>query len=485
MDIDSLPIRSIRPVHPIHRLFRLLPLPLALAGCAGFSGDGGIDRVSALSRERTGHALSAPGSQHDGGARRTALLSAPLTADSAVELALLNNKRLQVSLAELGIAEADLVQAGRMRNPRFSFGRVSGNGEVEIDRAVLLDLSALLTLPLRRAIEERRFSQAQLQTALQAVRIATDTRRAYFQAVAAKQSVTYMQQVGLAADASAELAQRMAKAGNWGKLEDAREQAFRAEVRTQLSRAQHAERAARERLVRLLGLSEDHAALTLPDRLPDLPAVTVEAGPIEARALSQRLDVQVARQETESTAKFLGLTRATRFVNVLEAGYQNRSATGESRADGYEVELSLPLFDWGTARVRRAEATYLRSLQRTADIAVQARSEVREYWSAYETSYRVARQYRDEIVPARKRVSDEVLLRYNGMLASVFELLADARSQIASINAAIEAQRDFWIAESELQFAIHGGSPAAAIAFPAASPGAGTAASAPAPAAPH
>lgn len=431
-------------------------LPLALAGCAGFSADGGMDRVSALSEARTGHKVQAVKPEARG-ERLAQLLSLPLTPDSATEIALLNNKRLQVALADLGIAEADLVQAGRLRNPGFSFGRLSGGGETEIERAILFDLTGLLTMPMRRAIEERRFGQAQLQTALQAVRTATDARRAYFQAVAAHQSLRYMQQADLAAQASAELAQRMAKVGNWGKLEEAREQAFRAEVGAQLVRAGHTARASRERLVRLLGLSDEHAALTLPDRLPDLPATLESSERIESRALAQRLDVQAAKFETESTAKSLGLTRATRFVNVLEVGYRNKSVNGAPRADGYEVELSLPLFDWGTARVRRAEAIYMRSLQRTADVAVQARSEVRELHSAYQSSYQVARQYRDEIVPAKKRVSDEVLLRYNGMLSSVFELLADARSQIASINAAIDAQRDFWVADTELQFVIHGG----------------------------
>ncbi len=446
-------------------------LPLALSACAGFSADGGIGRVSSLSEERTGHPvqLVKPDARAE---RLTQLLSLPLTPDSATEIALLNNKRLQVALADLGIAEADLVQAGRLRNPGFSFGRLSGSSETEFERAIFFDLTGLLTMPMRRAIEERRFGQAQLQTALQAVRIATDARRTYFQAVAAQQSLRYLQQADLAAQASAELAQRMAAVGNWGKLEQAREQAFRAEVAAQLVRASHAARVSRERLVRLLGLSDEHASLTLPDRLPDIPATLESSDRMESRALAQRLDVQAAKFETESTAKSLGLTRATRFVNVLEVGYRDKSTNGVSRVDGYEVELSLPLFDWGTARVRRAEAIYLRSLQRTADIAVQARSEVRELHSAYQSSYQVARHYRDEIVPAKKRVSDEVLLRYNGMLSSVFELLADARSQIASINAAIDAQREFWVADTDLQFVIHGGSllltvPAAAGGVPA------------------
>ena len=100
----------------------------------------------------------------------------------------------------------------------------------------------------------------------------------------------------------------------------------------------------------------------------------------------------------------------------------------------------------------------MRSFYRAADVAMQARSEAREGYGAYRTNFDIARQYRDGIIPARKRVSDEVLLRYNGMLSSVFELLADARAQIASINSAIDALRDFWIAESELNFVVNGGS---------------------------
>ena len=442
-------------------------LPLALLGCANFSADGGLNRVSELSKERIGNSatnvFNAPNVANAANSpevqeRINALLSAPLSSDAAVEMALLSNPRLRIALAELGVAEADLVQAGRLRNPGFSFGRLSGNGEVEIDRAIMFDLSGLLSMPLRRAIEERRFAQTQLQTALQIVRLATDTRRAYFQAVAAQQSLLYMQQVDQAAQASSELADRMTKAGNWGKLEQAREQAFRYEVAVQLARAEHNVNATHERLVRLLGLGDRHHALKLPERLPDLPVALRRVEEIETQALAQRLDVQVAKLDTESTAKSLGLTRATRFVNAFEVGYQNKSASNASLAQGYQVEFSLPLFDWGQTRVRRAENIYMRSFYRSTDVALQARSEAREGYAAYRTNFAIARQYRDEIIPARKRVSDEVLLRYNGMLSSVFELLADARAQIASINSAIDAQRDFWIAESELNFVVNGGS---------------------------
>jgi outer membrane protein TolC len=433
-------------------------LPLVLPGCASLSSDGGYDRVSELSKERIGFtAPKAPGSPQTQERLRT-LLGEPLSPDAAVEVALLSNQRLQASLAELGIAEADLVQAGRLRNPGFSFGRLSGNSEVEIDRAILFDLSGLLTMPLRRAIEQRRFAQSQLQTALSIVRLATDTRRAYFQAVAALQSLSYMQQVDQTAQASAELAQRMTKAGNWNKLDQAREQAFRYEVGVQLARAEQTQRVSQERLIRLLGLNESQGVLKLPERLPDLPSALRRVDEIETLALAQRLDVQAAKFDTESTAKSLGLTRTTRWVNAFEVGYQNKSTTNTSLSQGYEVELTLPLFDWGQSRVRRAGSIYMRSFYRTADLALQARSEAREGYGAYQTNFNIAHQYRDEIIPARKRISDEVLLRYNGMLTSVFELLADARTQITSTNSAIDAQRDFWVADTELNFVVYGGS---------------------------
>ena len=123
---------------------------------------------------------------------------------------------------------------------------------------------------------------------------------------------------------------------------------------------------------------------------------------------------------------------------------------------GWEVGLELPLFDWGTARVAQAQAVYMQALHRAADTAIQARSEVREAYGAYRAAWDIARHHREEIVPLRARISEENLLRYNGMLIGVFELLADARSQIAGVHAAIDALRDFWIAQAELDMAMVG-----------------------------
>jgi len=432
---------------------------LILTGCATFSKDGGLDSVSTLTKERTGQTVQREKSSDDAKATQSTvdlLLAKPLTPDSAVQVALANNKGLQAAFAELGVAEASLVQAGRLRNPGYSFGRLRGGNDYEIDRSIMFDFVSLLTMPVRSNIERRRFEQAKLQAASQAVLLAAETRKAYFIAVAAQQSAQYAEQVATAAEASAELAQRLAKVGNWSKLDQAREQVFHADAITQLARARHNATAAREQLTRLLGLWGANTTFKLPERLPDLPRAPNEVANIETQAMSQRLDVQMARRDAEATASSLGLTRATGFVNVFDAGYANKSQSGLPRENGYEISLELPIFDWGGARVARAEATYMQAVYRTADAAVRARSEVRESYSAYRTTYDVAKHYRDEVVPLRKRISDEVMLRYNGMLASVFELLTDARDQVSSVNTAIEAQRDFWITETDLQAAING-----------------------------
>jgi outer membrane protein TolC len=437
---------------------------LVLAGCASFSPDGGVGRVAELTKERAGQAPSyqrTVGDIDTAQVRVAELLKQPLTADGAVELAFLNNRGLQANFNELGIAESEVVRAGRLRNPSFSFGKLrEGGGVVEIERSVMFDVLGLLTMPVASGIEQRRFAQAQLQTAHEAVGLAADTRKAYFGAVAAHELVKYYGQVKEAADASNELARRMVQAGNFNKLAQMREQAFYADATSQLARAQHQAVVERERLTRLLGLSGSQG-FALPDRLPELPKEPTEPKDAEQTAMEKRLDVLMAKRSTEHTAKSLGLTKATRFINVLELGYQNKSVTGDSRANGYEIELELPLFDFGATRAARAEATYMQSVHRTAQVAVGARSEVRETYSAYRTSFDLAKHYRDEVVPLRKRISEENLLRYNGMLIGVFELLADSRDQVSSVTGYVEALRDYWIAETNLQTALTGRSPGA------------------------
>ncbi|REG50382.1 outer membrane protein TolC [Paraburkholderia sp. BL6669N2] len=438
-----------------------------LAGCATFSKDGGFGTVASAASERLGKDAVLIKTEDDRNAvalRTQELLSAPLGMDEVVQIALLNNCGLQASYGELGIAEADLVQAGRLPNPGFSFSRTRGGDDLSISRTFTLGMLRVLTMPLTTRIESRRFELARLQAANAMLDVAADARRAYIRAVAAKQSAAYAEQVKDSAEASTELARRMQRAGNFSQLDYAREQAFYADAMAQVARARQQSASAREKLTRVMGLWGSQAQYALPERLPDLPATRPELRDLETFAMQNRLDIQAAKLQTQSVASSLGLSKATRFINVLDVGYQNNFTTSDGREQGYEISVEIPLFDWGGAKVARAKAIYMQSANRLAGTAINARSEVREAYSTYVSGYGLAKHYRDEVVPIRKTISDELLLRYNGMLASVFELLADSRDQIGAVNSAIDALKDYWLAQTDLQQAVGGRLPMTALA---------------------
>ncbi len=454
------PIADLLP--PVRPLALALFLPLALGACASLVEDRGFAAVQAATEETLGKEvvwIRTEEAQRDATDRVRKLLRAPLTADTATQVALLNNRGLQAAYHQLGRSAADMVAALTPPNPGFSFSRLKSGGVLELERSISLDVLGLLTLPVAASIEDRRWEQAKLQAIDDVLQVATEARVAFYGAVAAEQLVAYMEQAKLAAEASAELARRLGQTGAYGKLQQAREQVFRAELLVQYARARKARTAARERLTRALGLWDLRHEIRLPERLPDLPKSLPERRDLEATGLEQRLDLRMARLEVDGLARSYGLTQATRFVNVLEASYLDKRETGSPIARGYEISITVPIFDFGTTRVAQAEHTYMQAVNRLAEMAVAARSQIRERYEEYRLSHDLAQHYQRVVVPGRKVISDEQLLRYNGMLVGVFELLADARDQIASVVAAIEAQRDFWEADAGLDATLLSGAP--------------------------
>ena len=346
---------------PARRHLRALAgaaIAVLLAGCASFSEDGRFGPVAEAAKKHTGQEAvwaRTAGDLDSIDRRVTELLTQPLTADSAVQVALLNNRGLQATYQELGIAEAELVQASRLPNPGFSFARLKRGSEVEYERTFSFDLGHLIALPFAAEMEGRRIEAIQRGVAMEMLQVASEARKAYYNAIAAEQSVRYMTDVKAAADAGAELARRLAQAGNINKLQQAREHGFYSEAVLNLARAQQMRTAARERLARALGLWGSQLNYTLPDRLPDLPKEPADQPDIEQLAMAQRLDVQAARLQAESTAKHLGLSKATRFINVLEVGYEYNTSNEEPRQTGWEVSVEIPLFDFGSRadRARR------------------------------------------------------------------------------------------------------------------------------------
>ena len=433
-----------------------------MAGCASVGIDDALKETNSSASQFTSGTLELSRTQEQRDARTVLsreLLAKPLSRDDAVRLALANSPAVQALVAQSWADIASANQASRLPNPVFTFERLRLGDELEIGRLLSFGLVDLLLLPQRASVSRSQATLAQAQLTGAVVDQVTQVRHAWVRAVAARQSLQYAELVKESAEASAELAQRMQQVGNFSKLQRARQQVFYADATTQLASARHAATAAREELVRALGLDDAQAdTMRLPERLPDLPKAPREARDVAATAAEQRLDVQQARAQLDVAGKSQGINLLPTFIDVDAGVRRDTVFDGGSRDTrrGFELDIRLPLFDWGSARRDALNAQALAAANRYDATVRGATSQLREGYSAYRTAYDIARHYRDEIVPLRQTMADENVLRYNGMLIGVFELLAEARDQIASVNNAINAQQQFWLADAALEASVIG-----------------------------
>ncbi|MGO4558552.1 TolC family protein [Rhizobiales bacterium 3FA27D7] len=452
------------------RLGGISLLALTLAGCASFTKDGGMSPVGAQVSSALGANAVKIASKADAqaaNARVKALLAKPLSADSAVQVALLGNRNLQAEYNTLGISEAAFVEASLPPNPSISLGGTLREGSLEIERRVVGSLLSLLTLPARKAIAEKEFEAARYRAVEATFRQAANARKAYYKAVAARHRVAYLERARASADAAADLTRKLGETGAATKLDQARAGAFNAETSSQLATARLEAGVTREALTRELGLWGADAAYKIPDRLPGLPKKLQTSDQAETEAIRKRVDLIAARLELDALARQLKLDNATRYVSAFQlAGFANFERTkndhGEVEKDYpkggvLDLELEIPIFDLGETTRRRNAETYMQAVNRFAAKAVNIRSEARAALLAYRAANDIARQYRGSIIPLRKVISEEAQLQYNGMLIDVFELLTTTREGIETNVAAIEAQRDALLAGVDYQSAIIGG----------------------------
>jgi outer membrane protein TolC len=355
-----------------------------------------------------------------------------------------------------------MLEASLPPSPTVSIERLANPFEIEIERRIVASILALLTLPARTSIASDRFLQAQLDAAEETLRVAAGARRGYYRAVAAREIAAFLTQAKSAAETAAQLATRLGETGAMNKLDQAREQVFYAEITAQLATARQRATSERERLVRWLGLWGGDLDFKLPAALPALPRRPQALPAIEIEAIRRRVDLQIARIELDALAKSYGLTQASRFINLLDVAGIRRTVkdrvTGEKQhLGGAGIDFQIPIFDLGEVRVRRAGETYLQAVNRLMEKAVNARSEARAAYRGYRSTYDIAGHYRGEVLPLRKIISDETLLRFGAMQIDVFSLLTEARQRIVATTQAIEAQRDFWLASVDLGVAVVGG----------------------------
>lgn len=459
---------------------------LALGGCANFSADGGMTFVKSEAGGELNKDVVKIRNETEAAATRArvdALLRKPLTDGIAVQIALLNNRGLQAAFSELGISEAQMVEASLPPAPTLSLARLAATGELEIERQILQNVLGLLTLPRRKEIAEAKFQQAKVRAVEATLKTAAEARRAYFRAVAANRTVAFLEEARTAAEAQSDLAKKLGETGALTKLEQAREHAFTADVNGQLGMARLRQRVEREKLIRALGLWGNQTAFKLPNDLQALPKSPRNYKDVETDAVKRRLDLEIARQDLDVLAKQFGLTRATRYIDVLEVRGISRtewkpierttyalnpgtppSLTSTTEVErertswrGVELEFKIPIYDFGEARTRLAEETYMAAVHRLIAKAIDVRSEAREAYTGYRGAYDIAMHYQKEILPLRQIINDEMLLNYNGMLKDLFSLLTDSKARIMANVQAIEARRDFWLAQIDLHVALVGG----------------------------
>ena len=451
-------------------------IALTLGGCASFTPDAGLGPAQSVAFTELGKDISKTTNEAEAigtQARVEQLLRRPLTPESAVQVALLKNRGLQASFNDLGVSEAQFVQATLPPVPRLSLESTSGDLSLEVTRQIVVSLFQLATLPARTAVARSRFQSAQYRAAEAVVRLAAEAQRQYYRTIAANQSVGFLEQALASAESASVLAKSLGETGALNKLEQAREHAFYVELGAQLARARVQQRVEREKLIRQLGVWGRDIDFKLPGSLPSLPARLVPGKTLEAQALEKRVDLRMSRFDLDALAGQYGLTTATGYVSAFDLGYSevyDRTTTfkvneaggvdvnrDKTLRKGIAVDLTIPIYDFGQTAVRGAQEAYFGAANRLAQRAVNARSQVREAYQRYRGNYDLARHYQTTVLPLRKAIQDQALLQYSDMLIDVTTLIIDARARILSNIQAIEARRDFWIAATDLKAAIVGG----------------------------
>ena len=430
----------------------------AVAGCAHVDPNPAFQELANTVRLRTGKRVQwNRGSAEDAEAQAAvaSLLSRPLTAGSAVQVALLNNHRLQASYEELGIAQADLVEAGLLRNPIFTFERRFPGQALEAD--LLKEFIDILLLPLRKRIAQAQFEAAKLRVGHEILSVAAEVRAAFYEHQGDQQLVDLRKSVADATERAAETALKMNEAGNLRDLDLASEQASHAQAKIELAKAQSEAVQTREKLNKLMGAFGTQTNWTVASRLPELLGGEVSTSQLESRAIQQRLDLAAARQQFIAEARARGIARAEALLQGAEIGaHYEHEIEGSVHSIGPSVNVPIPIFNQGQPASARAGAKMRQAEQRYLALAADIRSDVRAARDKMLLSRRQVEYFKSTALPTRTRVTEESQLEYNAMQIGPFQLLQAKQEEVKTGAESVEALRDYWVARAELEKAVGG-----------------------------
>jgi len=433
----------------------LLSSIVFLNGCASVALNAGFDEVKAAVEERAAIKIywnNGTDLDKEAAEKLGSLLKDKLTVDDAVQIGLLNNRELQAVYSDLGIAQADLVQAGLLNNPIFD-GAIKwatpGGGKPDLELAVVMNFLDIIYLPLRKRAAAARFEEAKTRVSGMVLDFAARVRTAFLMHQANQQMLELRQTIVQALSASLEVARRLTEAGNITDLEFARDRALAEAGKLALRSAEVAVRQSSEELNTLMGLWGKQTEWQTDERLPEIPQQPIQTEELERVALNRSVDLLNARQRLVSAGEQLGLNKATALIPESHMG-----ALGERTDGAWEVgpvlEFPIPLFDQGQARTGRAAAELRRAQQEYYALAIRIRSMSRAVRDRMEGARDRASYYRDILLPLQERIVNESQLQYNAMQLGPIQLLRAREQQIETGAAYVEALRDYWLARAEL-----------------------------------
>ena len=438
---------------------------VTLIGCASVPEDSGFSDVETLVGDRIDQKLHwNKGSEPDEEVARAIdeLLAVDLSPEAAVQIALLNNPNLQAVYEDLGVTQADVVEAGLLENPTI-FGQArfpdGSDGSTNLEFGIAQNFLSLLMLPARKNLAELHFEQKKLLVADKVIRLAADVRKAYFVAVGAAESRKLHKHKATAAENAFDLALRMRSAGNMSDLDLAEQQVRYEQARIDLADSEGLYLEARENLNRLMGLWGDRTDWSLIDKLPDVPDHEVPLNHLESVAIANRLDLAAARKEVEAMAQALGITVDWRWVGGIEVGISTERDTDRTWVTGPSLSIELPIFNQHQADIARLEAKLRLSHQRLTAQAIQIRSEVRSLRDRLVMKRQLIEHYEKTLLPLKQRIVALTLKNYNFMLLGTFDLLEAKQNEIATRQQYQTAIRDYWLTRSDLQRALGGSVP--------------------------
>jgi len=381
------------------------------------------------------------------------LLAKPLTVDAAVQIALLNNPGLQATLEELGIAQADLVQAGLLSNPKLKALVLSGGGNVKTELGVEQDFLGLFLRPIQIKLGEAHYQVVKLHVGYEVFSLISEVRSAYFTLQGDKQLLALHRAVLEATEAATELASRQYNAGNINMLDLSRHQAISNQANLTLMQNEIKVKIEQDALKWKLGLISDKE-LKINGVLPQFSENDPPLTKLHSNASENRMDLLALKAEIRGLEEALPWAR---YSQIAEGEIGVEQEREQKQLTGPGLKVAVPIFDQGQAAMVR-KSTELRQKQKQLEALIQEiHTEVGILYKEMVVNRKTVEYFQKTIIPAHQQIVQSAQKHYNYMLQGVYTLLESKQDEINANRDCIEALKTYWITRSRLDFAIGGG----------------------------